>query len=77
MAAAQCSIGMLGVITELTIQLAPAYHLHERIVFMPIDELRERWDQLLTEYRHFSFFWMPTDASSQLYGFPAAKADFW
>ena len=73
MAAAQCSIGMLGVMTELTIQLAPAYHLHERIAFMPIDELRERWDQLLTEYRHFSFFWMPTDASSQLYGFPAAR----
>ena len=76
MAAAQCSIGMLGIMTELTIQLAPAYHLHERIVFMPLDELRERWDQLLTEYRHFSFFWMPTDASSQLYGFPPAKADF-
>jgi FAD/FMN-containing dehydrogenase len=76
MAAAQCSIGMLGVMTELTVQLAPAYHLHERIVFMPLDELRERWDQLLTEYRHFSFFWMPTDASSQLYGFPPAKADF-
>ena len=49
MAAAQCSIGMLGIMTELTIQLAPAYHLHERIVFMPLDELRERWDQLLTE----------------------------
>ena len=76
MAAAQCSIGMLGVMTELTIQLAPAYHLHEQIVFMPVDELRERWDQLLAEYRHFSFFWMPTDASSELYGFPQAKADF-
>ena len=76
MAAAQCSIGMLGVMTELTIQLAPAYHLHEQVVFMPLDELRERWVQLLTEYRHFSFFWMPTDASSQLYGFPPAKADF-
>ena len=76
MAAAQCSIGMLGVMTELTIQLAPAYHLHEQVVFMPLDELRERWDQLLTEYRHFSFFWMPTDASSELYGFSPAKADF-
>jgi hypothetical protein len=76
MAAAQCSIGMLGVMTELTIQLAPAYHLHEQIVFMPVDELRERWDQLLAKYRHYSFFWMPTDASSELYGFPPAKADF-
>jgi hypothetical protein len=76
MAAAQCSIGMLGVMTELTIQLAPAYHLHEQVIFMPVGELRERWDQLLAGYRHFSFFWMPTDASSELYGFPPAKADF-
>jgi FAD/FMN-containing dehydrogenase len=75
LAAAQCSIGMLGVMTELTISVARAYTLHEQIVFMPIEELRERWSQLLAEYRHFSFFWMPTDASSQLYGFPPAKAD--
>ena len=75
MAAAQCSIGMLGVMTELTIGVVPAYTLHEQIVFMPIEELRERWSLLLTEYRHFSFFWMPTDASSQLYGFPPAEAD--
>ena len=75
MAGAQCSIGMLGVMTELTLKVAPAYHIHEQIVFMPIEEVRERWSQLLAEYRHFSFFWMPTDASSQLYGFPPAKAD--
>lgn len=75
MAAAQCSIGMLGVMTELTIKVARAYHIHEQIVFMPIEELRERWSQLLADYRHFSFFWMPTDASSQLYGFAPAKAD--
>jgi len=75
MAAAQCSIGMLGVMTELTICVARAYNIHEQIVFMPIEELRERWSHLLAEYRHFSFFWMPTDASSQLYGFPTAKAD--
>ncbi len=75
MAAAQCSIGMLGVMTELTISVARVYNIHEQIVFMPIDEVRERWSQLLAEYRHFSFFWMPTDASSQLYGFPPAKAD--
>jgi len=75
MAAAQCSIGMLGVMTELTICVARAYNIHEQIVFMPIEELRERWNHLLAEYRHFSFFWMPTDASSQLYGFLTAKAD--
>ena len=42
---------------------------------MHTDELTERWDELLNTYRHFSFFWMPTDRSSVLYGFPEAKAD--
>ncbi len=73
--AVQTSIGLLGIMTELTIDVAPAYHLHEQIVYMHADEVLERWDDLLTDYRHFSFFWMPTDGSSVLYGFPEAKAD--
>lgn len=73
--AVQTSIGMLGIMTEVTIDVMPAYHLHEQIVFMHADEVMERWDDLLSTYRHFSFFWMPTDGSSVLYGFPEAKAD--
>jgi len=73
--AVQTSIGMLGIMTEVTIEVMPAYHLHEQIVFMPAAEVMERWEELLADYRHFSFFWMPTDGSSVLYGFPEAKAD--
>lgn len=71
----QTSIGMLGIMTEITVEVMPAYHLHEQIVFMPYEEVVERWDELLSSYRHFSFFWMPTDGSSVLYGFPETKAD--
>lgn len=71
----QCAIGMMGIMTEVTVSVTSAYTLEESIVIMPVEELRERWDELLATYRHFSFFWMPTDGSSVLYGFPEAKAD--
>lgn len=73
--AVQCSLGLLGIMTELTVEVAPAYNIHEKIVFMPVEEMLERWDDLLAQYRHFSFFWMPTDRSSELFGFAPAKAD--
>ncbi|MEM7123231.1 MAG: D-arabinono-1,4-lactone oxidase [Pseudomonadota bacterium] len=73
--AVQTSLGMLGIMTEVTVEVMDAYHLHEQIVFMPAGEVIERWDDLIQTYRHFSFFWMPTDGSSVLYGFPEAEAD--
>ncbi|MEM7169438.1 MAG: D-arabinono-1,4-lactone oxidase [Pseudomonadota bacterium] len=73
--AVQTSLGMLGIMTEVTLQVTPAYHLHERIVFLPIEEVIERWQDLLKDYRHFSFFWMPTDYSAELYGFPKTATD--
>jgi hypothetical protein len=73
--ALQCSIGTMGIITEVTMSVMSAYTLKESFMIIPVEALRERWDDLLSSYRHFSFFWMPTDASSALYGFPEAKAD--
>jgi len=76
LAAAQCAIGMLGIITEVTLEVSPAYHLHEEILFIHVDEVRERWDEFQAGYRHFSFFWMPTERSAQLYGYDQARADY-
>ncbi|MEM6695281.1 MAG: D-arabinono-1,4-lactone oxidase [Pseudomonadota bacterium] len=73
--AVQCAIGTLGIVTEVTLSCAKAYRLKEDIEIMHVDALRERWDDYLATYRHFSFFWMPTDGSSVLYGFPEAPAD--
>ena len=73
--AVQCAIGTLGIVTEVTLSCTKAYRLKEDIQIMHVDALRERWDDLLSSYRHFSFFWMPTDESSVLYGFPEAPAD--
>lgn len=66
--AAQVSLGVLGILTELTLQAVPAYHLDEWVGLMPVEEVLERWDELRDTHRHFSFFWLPTDASAALYG---------
>jgi FAD/FMN-containing dehydrogenase len=66
--AAQVAVGMLGVITEVELEVAPAYRLRERIEHWSWEEAWERFDELAEEHRHYSFFWMPSDDSAALYG---------
>jgi hypothetical protein len=66
--AAQVAVGMLGVMTSLTLEVAPAYRLAERIEHLPLAAVLERWDELFAGHRHFSFFWLPSEGSAQLYG---------
>ena len=66
--AAQVAIGMLGVMTSVTVEVVPAYRLAERIEHWRFAEVRERWDELFATHRHFSFFWLPSEASAELYG---------
>jgi hypothetical protein len=65
--AAQVSMGMLGVMTEVTLEVVPRYELHERAYFMPVAEVVERWDDLLHSHRHFSFHYLPNRRSLSLY----------
>jgi FAD/FMN-containing dehydrogenase len=66
--AAQVSVAMLGVMTSLTVEVAAAYRLSERIEHVPFGDVLARWDELFAGHRHFSFFWLPSEASAQLYG---------
>jgi FAD/FMN-containing dehydrogenase len=66
--AAQVSLGMLGVITEVELEVAPAYRLRERVEHWSWDEAWGRFDELAQEHRHYSFFWMPSEDSAALYG---------
>lgn len=66
--AAQVAIGMLGVMTEVEVEVAPAYRIRERILHLPYAEVVARWDELVAAHRHFSFFWIPVDGSAALYG---------
>jgi FAD/FMN-containing dehydrogenase len=73
--AIQTSIGILGIMTEVTIKVSPAYNLHARTDIMKLDEVMERFDSDVEEYRHFGLFWMPTDHSARLYNLDGAGAD--
>ena len=73
--AAQTSIGVLGVMTEITVKVVPAYNLHARTDIMRFDEVMERFDSDIEDYRHFGLFWMPTDESGLLYNLEGAAAD--
>ena len=72
--AAQVAVGMLGVMTELELEVAPAYRLREHVGTCAWEELLERWDELVHEHRHANVFWIPADDSARLYGLPAAGA---
>jgi FAD/FMN-containing dehydrogenase len=69
--AAQVSIGMFGVITELELEVAPAYRLRERVDNWSWDEAWGRFEELARAHRHYSFFWMPSRDSAVLYGLEA------
>ena len=66
--AAQVAVGMLGVLTELELEAAPAYRLRERVEHWSWAEAWEPFEELARSHRHYSFFWMPSDDSAELYG---------
>jgi len=57
--AVRLNLGALGLVTELTLQLRPAYKLTERSWSEPIDAVLERLDEYVEATRHFEFFWYP------------------
>jgi FAD/FMN-containing dehydrogenase len=58
--AAQVSLGMLGVITAVTLRVLPAYQLHERLWQVPIEQCLTELPAHIAAHRHFEFFWYPT-----------------
>jgi FAD/FMN-containing dehydrogenase len=73
--AAQVSIGMLGVFLELDIQAVPAYKIREQNAILPFENVEAKWATFLADYRHFSFWWMPTPDSSAMYDLGTVPQD--
>ena len=74
MAAAQVSIGMLGVISTVTLQAVSAYNLKETLWRDDFESCMEKHDELAANNRHFGFFWCPVAASRHLYCLPDVAA---
>ncbi|APG83179.1 D-arabinono-1,4-lactone oxidase [Sinorhizobium americanum] len=68
--AARVSVGMLGVISEITLQVMDSYNLHERLWRCDFDECMEQHDELAAKHRHFGFFWCPVPESRHCYCLP-------
>lgn len=73
--ALQTSIGLMGIMTQVTIKVVAAYDLHARIEIMTFDEVIESFSADIEQYRHYGLFWMPTAASAALYNLHGAGAD--
>lgn len=58
-AAARVGLGALGVISEITFAVEPAFLLTAREEPMPFDRVTAEFDQLVTENEHFEFYWFP------------------
>jgi FAD-linked oxidoreductase len=58
-AAGRTSIGALGVMIDIAMQVRPAFKLHEQNFLLPIGELWKKLDGFVQDNRHFEFFWFP------------------
>lgn len=58
--AAQVSIGMLGVMTEIELEVSSAYELTEWIGYVPFDRVLPHSLELAQSHRNFSILWLPT-----------------
>ncbi|MGH8924497.1 MAG: D-arabinono-1,4-lactone oxidase [Acidimicrobiia bacterium] len=75
LAALQTSIGLLGIMTEVTVSVVPAYELHAHTDVMPFEEMIERFETDVEYFRHYGFFWMPTATSARFYNLEGAGAN--
>lgn len=62
--AAQVGLGALGIISEVTLRLVPAYRLAFRWGRQPLQTTLAQLEQLIHAHRSFEFYWLPyTDAT--------------
>jgi FAD/FMN-containing dehydrogenase len=65
--AAQLSLGLLGVITSIEIEVTDAYYLEEELTFPTWDELVSDMPTDLTGNHHYSLWWLHAEESAALY----------
>ena len=62
--AAQLGLGALGVLTEIVLQLVPAYRLHQRTWVASFEETMAQLEHQVQMHDHFEVFWLPGYDSS-------------
>lgn len=59
LAAARVSLGSLGVISQVTLRVLPAFNLHRKVWLQPIEELLKQAPMLADKHRHFEMYCLP------------------
>ncbi|MGI9623850.1 MAG: D-arabinono-1,4-lactone oxidase [Acidimicrobiales bacterium] len=62
----RCSLGALGIVTEMTLQCVPAFNLHAVESTHDVDEVLERFPTLSANNDHVEFYWFPHTRTAQL-----------
>ena len=57
--AARVALGALGIISEVTLRVRPAYRLSDTRWREPLADVLDRLDELGRAHRHVEFFWFP------------------
>ncbi len=56
---ARVGVGVLGLLSTVTVQCVPAFNLHAVERAELVDDVLERWDDEIVGNDHFEFFWIP------------------
>jgi FAD/FMN-containing dehydrogenase len=68
--AARTSLGALGLVLELELQLVEAYHLEEIVDYPDWPEVQGSAASMAATWRHFSYLYLPRTESPELYELP-------
>ncbi len=61
------NLGCLGVISEIILNVVPAFNLHDYTMAIPFDEAVERLDEFINNTDHFKMWWFPHTDKMVLY----------
>jgi FAD/FMN-containing dehydrogenase len=53
------SLGALGIVSEVTLNVVPAYRLHDQTYVAPLTKVIDDLDTLVNETDHFKLWWFP------------------
>lgn len=59
LAAVRVSLGSLGVVSQLTLRVVPAFNLRRKVWLQPVDDLLRDAQALAAKHRHFEMFVLP------------------
>lgn len=72
--AARVSLGALGVISEVTLQVRDAFDLEERAWSLPFDEACRALPALARDHEHLKAWWLPHTGRVQLFAYTPTTA---